>query len=76
LAEAREVVSATLVGEIEKMQFNPGYFVDGLNATDSNLVRLGFTLSNKPVVITAAAEVGADMDNDFQYLLMPMRAGN
>lgn len=75
-AEANEILTATLVGEIDRMQFNPGYFVDGLNAADSNLVRLGFTQSNKPVVITAAKEAGDDMDSDFQYLLMPMRSGS
>lgn len=75
-AEANEVVNATLQGIVEKMQFNPNFFLDGLSASDSNLVRLGFTQANKPVVITPAKEVGADMDMEFQYLLMPMRAGN
>lgn len=71
--EANEALSADCVGDIERVQFNPGYFIDGLNVLDHPYVRLGFTIASKPVLITGVKESGAEPDLDFRYLLMPMR---
>lgn len=75
-SEAREVLAADNIGEIERVQFNPGYFIDGLSALGRPYVRLGFTLANKPVLISGAEKSGADPDADFRYLLMPMRGNS
>lgn len=75
-SEAREVIAADNVGEIERVQFNPGYFIDGLSALGRPFVRLGFTLANKPVLIAGAEESGGEADAEFRYLLMPMRGNS
>lgn len=75
-AQANEVLSAQVIGTIERMQFNPNFLIDGLNAVGTPYVRLGFTLASKPMVIAGAAEIGADPDLDYQYLLMPMKTAN
>ena len=71
--EATEVIAADNVGEIERVQFNPAYFIEGLAALGMPYVRLGFTIATKPVLITGAKEPGAEPELDFRYLLMPMR---
>lgn len=75
-AVATETVDAAVEGEIERVQFNPNYFIDGLTAVGAPYVRLAFTQSTKPVVITGAQEIGGAVNDDYQYLLMPMRANS
>lgn len=75
-AVASEVVDAQVDGNIDRMQFNPNFLIDGLTAPGTPFVRLGFTVANKPVVISGAAEAGAAPQVEYQYLLMPMRAPN
>ena len=75
-AIASEVVDAQVEGDIERVQFNPNYFIDGLTAIATPYVRLAFTQANKPVVITGAQELGGEVNSDYQYLLMPMRANS
>ena len=53
--------------------FNPQYLLDGLAAIDSDTARLAFTRPGKAVLITG--KPGPDGENDFRYLLMPIRLG-
>lgn len=50
-----------------RVAFNPQFLLDGLNALDSDTVRLSFTNPHKPALLTA------DNAPDMKYLLMPVR---
>ncbi len=60
--------------------FNPAYLLDGLGAVDAEQTRLDFTTPSKPAVLRGAkkgdAADGTDAkssDDDYRYLLMPVR---
>ncbi|WP_163541705.1 DNA polymerase III subunit beta [Occultella kanbiaonis] len=73
-AQASEVLESTLVGEDISTAFNPQYLLDGLGALDTPFVRLSFTHSSKPAVMTGQDSIdGADHAEEFRYLLMPIR---
>lgn len=72
-ADANEAVPCENVGEIDRVQFNPGFFIDGLTALGTPYVRLGFTQEQKPVLISGTKEAGAAPSSEYRYLLMPMR---
>jgi DNA polymerase-3 subunit beta len=70
-AQADEVIEAGFEGEDLTIAFNPQYLLDGLAAIDSDTVRIAFTESGKPALLTgkpAVAEI-----QDYRYLLMPIR---
>ena len=54
--------------------FNPHYLLDGLTAIDSDTARLSFTKPGKAVLITG--KPGPEGENDYRYLLMPIRLGS
>jgi DNA polymerase III subunit beta len=56
-----------------EVAFNPQYLLDGLAAIDSDTARLAFTKPGKAVLITG--KPGPDGQNDYRYLLMPIRLG-
>jgi DNA polymerase III sliding clamp (beta) subunit (PCNA family) len=56
-----------------EVAFNPQYLLDGLAAIDSDTARLSFTKPGKAVLITG--KPGPEGENDFRYLLMPIRLG-
>jgi DNA polymerase III subunit beta len=56
-----------------EVAFNPQYLLDGLAAIDSDTARLAFTKPGKAVLITG--KPGPEGENDFRYLLMPIRLG-
>jgi DNA polymerase-3 subunit beta len=56
-----------------EVAFNPQYLLDGLSAIDSDTARLAFTKPGKAVLITG--KPGPEGENDFRYLLMPIRLG-
>jgi len=72
-AQAVEALDATITGEDIEIAFNPRFLLDGLSALDAPVVRFAFTVSNKPAVLTGAAERGAEPAPEFRYLLMPVR---
>lgn len=73
-AQASEVLESTLVGEDIATAFNPQYLLDGLNALGTDFVRLSFTHSSKPAVMTGQDALdGDDHAEQFRYLLMPIR---
>ena len=73
-AQAKEVLQASLNGEDITMAFNPSYLQDALTVTSAPYVRISFTHSTKPAVVSAQEEVGGDDSLDFRVLLMPIRA--
>ncbi len=72
-ALATEQLDAQVKGEGVTTGFNPHYLLDGLGALDHPVVELAFTQASKPAVISGAADLDAERDTDFQYLLMPRR---
>lgn len=72
-AQASEVLEATLVGEDISTAFNPHYLLDGLGALSTDFVRLSFTHPSKPAVLTGQASAEGDSEEQFRYLLMPIR---
>jgi DNA polymerase III subunit beta len=72
-AQAEEVIEADFSGDDLSIAFNPQYLLDGLAAVDSDTVRISFTESGKPALLTG--KPGPDGTPEFRYLLMPIRLG-
>jgi DNA polymerase-3 subunit beta len=70
-AQAQESVEAQVDGDEIVIAFNPQYLLDGLGAVGGENVRLAFTTSNKPAVLSSAD----DTAGAYRYLLMPVRIG-
>ncbi|MER2133695.1 MAG: DNA polymerase III subunit beta [Arthrobacter sp.] len=75
-AQASEALEASLVGEEITVAFNPHYLSEGLGAFPSKYVRFSFTTPPKPAVISAQEELTGDDQEDYRYLLMPVRLPN
>ena len=72
-AQASEILEATLVGEDIVTAFNPHYLLDGLGALTTDFVRLSFTHPSKPAVLTGQGSAEGESEEEFRYLLMPIR---
>ncbi len=72
-AQAEEIIEAEFSGDDLSIAFNPQYLLDGLAAIDSDTVRIAFTESGKPALLTG--KPGPDGNPEFRYLLMPIRLG-
>ncbi len=72
-ALATEQLEAQVKGEELTTGFNPQFLLDGLTALAQPVVELAFTQPTKPAVISGAADLDAEPDDDFRYLLMPRR---
>jgi DNA polymerase-3 subunit beta len=72
-AQASEALESTLVGEPISVAFNPQFLLDGLGALDTAFVRLSFTHPNKPVEFTGQDSLDGDDNQDYRYLLVPIR---
>jgi DNA polymerase-3 subunit beta len=72
-AQASEALDASLVGDDITIAFNPQFLLDGLQALGTPFVRLSFTQSTKPAVLTGQSERDGDSDDTYRYLLMPVR---
>lgn len=72
-AQISEALEASLVGEDIVMAFNPGFLQEGLGATNDEFIRLSFTASSKPAVMTAQEKIDGENNQDFRLLLMPIR---
>ncbi|MDC7121855.1 DNA polymerase III subunit beta [Cellulomonas fimi] len=72
-AQASEALEATLVGDDITVAFNPQFLLDGLGALDTTFVRLSFTHPNKPVEFTGQESLDGDDQQEYRYLLVPIR---
>ncbi len=68
---AEEQLEVDYEGEPITTAFNPTFLLDGLGALETPTARLLFTSANKPVVLRPALGDGAD--EDYTYLIMPVR---
>ena len=74
LGQAEETLPGELEGEPIEIGFNPRYLVEGLDAMESDRMRLEMQDEMKPAVLRP--ESGDDADGqaeDYLYLLMPVR---
>ncbi len=67
-AQASESLEAMLNGDAIEIAFNPQYLLDGLGVINDNQVRVSFTGSTRPAVLTAKSAA-----EGYKYLLMPVR---
>lgn len=72
-ATANEAVECSVDGEALEIAFNPNYLLDGLAAIDSPVARFSFTQPTRPAVLTGLADMSATPNEDYRYLLMPVR---
>ncbi|MFI5756048.1 DNA polymerase III subunit beta [Streptomyces sp. NPDC051569] len=72
-AQAVERVDAQLEGDDISIAFNPTFLLDGLSAIDSPVAQLSFTTSTKPALLSGRADVKAEADEAYKYLIMPVR---
>ena len=75
-AQASEALEAALHGAEIAVAFNPHFLLDGLNALNTDFVRLGFTHPNKPVEFTGQDSLDGVSRSDYRYLLVPIRFAN
>lgn len=72
-AQASETLEATVNGADISIGFNPNYLLEGLSVMSDPVVHLAFTQHTKPAAIAGVKEVGAEPDEAFRYLIMPVR---
>lgn len=72
-AQATEAIEISLIGEPITIAFNPVFLADGLQAVGTPYVRISFTGSNKPAVLTGKLAKDGEVVENYRYLLMPMR---
>ncbi len=72
-AQASEAIECKLTGEEITTAFHPQLLLDGLTAMGTEWVRLGFTHSAKPVLISGLKSEKPEDQEAFRYLLMPNR---
>lgn len=67
LGEATEEIDGSYQGEPMRVAFNPAYLENGVEAVETETVRLEFSDPQRPVLVRGKDEGG------FVYLLMPIR---
>lgn len=72
-AQATEVIDTTLTGPELETAFNPHFLLDGLAAVGTAYTRLSFTQASRPAVINGQADIDAEPDTSYRYVLMPVR---
>ncbi|UKA54390.1 DNA polymerase III subunit beta [Arthrobacter sp. FW305-BF8] len=75
-AQASEELEAQLSGEDITVAFNPHYLVEGLSVIETKFVRFSFTTAPKPAMITAQNDIDGEDQDDYRYLVMPVRLPN
>ena len=72
-AQATEAIEILLTGEPISIAFNPTFLADGLNAVQTKFVQISFTGSNKPAILMGKNDKDGKLEENYRYLLMPMR---
>lgn len=72
-AQASETTDILLKGDPITIGFNPQYLAEGLQALGTPFVHMSFTLSSKPAVLTGRMDPNGASNDNYRYLLMPMR---
>jgi DNA polymerase-3 subunit beta len=69
VGQAEEALDVEFSGEPFEIGFNPGYFIEGVDAVDGDDTLLRFTSPLRPGLVCGPGE-------DFTYLIMPIRLSN
>ena len=74
IGDAHEKLPASSENDFS-ISFNPGYLLDGVSAVDTKNVMFKFNEALKPGLIVPSPndDNGGEADEDFLYLIMPMR---
>lgn len=72
-AQASEAMDAVLDGEDISVSFNPSFLLDGLQVIDTQYAQLSFTVASKPAVLMGRPALDAPAQEEFRYLMMPLR---
>lgn len=72
-AQATEALEISLTGADISIAFNPVFLADGLNAVGTPFVQISFTGSNKPAILMGLNSKDSAANENYRYLLMPMR---
>ncbi|MEY9857644.1 DNA polymerase-3 subunit beta [Catenulispora sp. EB89] len=72
-AQASEAMDAVLDGEDISVSFNPSFLLDGLQVIDTQYAQLSFTVASKPAVLMGRPALDAPPQEEFRYLMMPLR---
>src|SRR5690625_3229495 len=75
-ASATESVPVQLEGEDITVAFNPAYLSEGLNVIGGQYTRFAFTSAPKPALLTGKQELEGPQNEDYRYLVMPIRIPN
>ncbi|NUL44782.1 DNA polymerase III subunit beta [Cellulosimicrobium funkei] len=75
-ASANESLDSILNGDEITVAFNPSYLGEGLNVINAPYVRFSFTTAPKPALMTAQQEQDSPEQDDYRYLVMPVRLAN
>ncbi len=66
VGQAEETLDVEFAGEAFEIGFNAAYLIEGVDAVDAEAIRLRFTSPLRPGLVSGA-------DDDFTYLIMPIR---
>ena len=66
VGQAEETLDVDFDGEAFEIGFNPGYLIEGIDAVDDDATLLRFTSPLRPGLVSGP-------DDDFTYLIMPIR---
>lgn len=75
-AQAEEAIETQLSGEDITVAFNPTYLGEGLGSFNTDYVRFSFTSAPKPAMMTGQASAEDDDQDQYRYLVMPVRLPN
>lgn len=75
-SNAQETMPCLVEGPDIEMNLNPNMLREGLSVLGNEYVHMSFTDSAKPVLINGAEKPDSEIDDSFQYLLMPIRFPN
>ena len=75
-AQAEEAIVAALRGEDIVVAFNPTFLSEGLNSFNTDFVRFSFTSAPKPAMLTGQKKLDEDDQDQYRYLVMPVRLPN
>lgn len=70
---ASEAVDAKLDGPALEIAFDPSLLLDGLTAITTPVVELALTTATGKAVLRGRADLDAEADDAFRYLVMPVR---
>ncbi|GGJ52059.1 MULTISPECIES: DNA polymerase III subunit beta [Micrococcaceae] len=75
-AQAEESIVASLRGEDITVAFNPTFLSEGLSSFNTDFVRFSFTSAPKPAMVTGQKKIDEDDQDQYRYLVMPVRLPN